>query len=141
MVNLQVAKNDYMMKTKQFIVKSIHFSLALILFFFTFLLFRYETISGIQDVGFRYNYIVTAGFGVLVAFFNRTYNSYLFGYCRIRTLAFAQFLSQFFSLVIVFLSALDGISGKRPGCLSFFCLSLPYLTLVFHSSATGIISN
>jgi len=108
MVNLQVAKNDYMMKTKQFIVKSIHFSLALILFFFTFLLFRYETISGIQDVGFRYNYIVTAGFGVLVAFFNRTYNSYLFGYCRIRTLAFAQFLSQFFSLVIVFLAVSIG---------------------------------
>ena len=105
---MQVAKNDYMMKTKQFIVKSVHFVLTLVLFYLMFLLFRYGTTEGIEDVGFRYNYIVTAGFGVLVAFFNRTYNSYLFGYCRIRTLAFAQFLSQFFSLVIVFLAVSIG---------------------------------
>ncbi len=91
-----------MMKTKQFIVKSIHFIITLILFYLMFLLFRYGKLTGIVDVGFRYNYLVTAGFGILVGFFNRTYNSYLFGYCRIRALAFAQFLSQFFSLFIVF---------------------------------------
>ena len=98
----RVLKNDYAMKFKLFIVKTIHFVITLILFFAMFLLFRYKTISGIQDVGFRYNYIVTAGFGILFAFFNRTYNSYLFGYCRIRTLAFAQVLSQLFSLTIVY---------------------------------------
>ena len=95
-------KSDYMMKTKQFIVKTGHFIVTLILFYLMFLLFRYGRLTEIVDVGFRYNYLVTAGFGVLVAFFNRTYNSYLFGYCRIRTLTFAQFLSQFFSLIIVF---------------------------------------
>lgn len=105
---MQVAKNDYMMKIKQFIVKSVHFLITLVLFYLMFLLFRYGTIEGIQDVGFRYNYIVTAGFGVLVAFFNRTYNSYLFGYCRISTLAFAQFLSQFFALFIVFFAVSIG---------------------------------
>ncbi len=102
METTRALKNDYMMKTKQFIVKTIHFVITLALFFIMFLLFRYRTISGIEDVGFRYNYIVTAGFGVLVAFFNRTYNSYLFGYCRIRTLAFAQVLSQLFSLTLVY---------------------------------------
>ena len=102
METTRVLKNDYVMKTKLFIVKTIHFVITLVLFFTMFLLFRYSTISGIQDVGFRYNYIVTAGFGILFAFFNRTYNSYLFGYCRIRTLAFAQVLSQLFSLTLVY---------------------------------------
>ena len=93
---------DYVMKTKQFIVKTGHFLVTLLLFYLMFLLFRYGKLTNILDVGFRYNYLVTGGFAILVAFFNRTYNSYLFGYCRIRTLAFAQFLSQFFSLIIIF---------------------------------------
>ena len=98
-----VVKNDYMMKTKQFIAKSIHFLISLGLFFWAWRLFcRYE-IPTENDIASRYNYIVTAGFGILVLFFSRTYNSYLFGYCRIRTLAFAQFLSQFFSLGIVYI--------------------------------------
>ncbi len=99
---MQNMKSDYLMRTKLFFIKAVHFSLLLVLFYLTFLLFRYGTVTGLQDIGFRYNYIVTAGFGILVAFFNRTYNSYLFGYFRIRTLAFAQFLSQLFSLAIVF---------------------------------------
>ena len=99
---METIKNDYMVKTKRFIVKSVHFVITVVLFYFTFLLFRYGRVSGIRDVGFRYNYLVTIGFAALVIFFNRTYNSYLFGYCRIRTLAFAQFLSQFFSMVIVY---------------------------------------
>lgn len=108
MDNMQVAKNDYMMKTKQFIVKSVHFIVTMVLFYLMFLLFHYGKITGIQDVGFRYNYIVTLGYAVLVGFFNRTYNSYLFGYSRIRTLAFAQFLSQFFSLGIIFFAVSIG---------------------------------
>ncbi len=123
MENMQtIAKNDYMMKTKQFIAKSIHFIITLGLFYLTFLLFRYGMIAGIQDVGFRYNYIVTGGFGILVLFFNRTYNSYLFGYCRIRTLAFAQFLSQFFSLVIVFFGVCIGWNQWRAPWLFFALL-------------------
>ena len=102
METTRVQKNDYMMKTKQFIVKSIHFFFTVGLFYLMFVIFHYGKLSGIQDVGFRYNYIVTGGFAILVAFFNRTYNSYLFGYCRIRTLAFAQILSQLFSLTVIF---------------------------------------
>ena len=99
---METMRNDYMMKTKQFIVKSIHFIVTLILFYIAFLLFRYERLTGIIDVGFRYNYFVTAGFAIITGFLNRTYTSYLFGYCRIRTLAFAQFLSQFFSTSIMY---------------------------------------
>ena len=102
METTRALKNDYMMKTKQFIVKTIHFCFTVGLFYLMFLMFRYGKLNGIQDVGFRYNYIVAGGFAILVAFFNRTYNSYLFGYCRIRTLAFAQILSQLFSLTIIF---------------------------------------
>lgn len=102
METTRAQKNDYMMKTKQFIVKSIHFFFTVGLFYLMFVIFRYGKLSGIQDVGFRYNYIVTGSFAILVAFFNRTYNSYLFGYCRIRTLAFAQILSQLFSLTVIF---------------------------------------
>ena len=98
----KASKSDYIMKTKQFIVKTIHYLITVGLFYLMFLMFRYGTLSGIEDVGFRYNYIVTGGFAILVAFFNRTYNSYLFGYCRIRTLSFAQILSQLFSMTIIF---------------------------------------
>ena len=97
-------QNDYMMKTKMFAVKALHFTLTVVLFFITFILFRYGKLTGIQDVGFRYNYFVTLGFAVITGFFNRTYNSYLFGYMRIRTLALSQFLSQFFALIITYLS-------------------------------------
>ena len=86
------AKNDYMMKTKQFIGKSIHFLITVVLFYGAWILFCHQLPGG-SDIATRYNYIIAGAFGVLVLFFNRTYNSYLFGYCRIRTLAFAQFLS------------------------------------------------
>ena len=105
---LLAQKNDYKMKTKQFIVKTIHFLITLGLFYLAFLFFRYGGFPQEQDPEFRYNYIVTAAFGILVLFFNRTYNSYLFGYCRIRSLAFAQVLSQFFSLGIVYFGVCIG---------------------------------
>ena len=102
MDHIQAEKNDHTMKIKQFIMKLFHFLVSVGLFYLMFLLFRYEKLTGIVDVGFRYNYIVTGAFAVMITFFNRTYNSYLFGYFRIRTLAFAQFLSQFFSLGLIY---------------------------------------
>ena len=102
MDSMKTANRDNTMKVKLFIVKLVHYLVSLGLFYLMFLMFRYEKITGIRDVGFRYNYFITAAFGILVGFFNRTYNSYLFGYFRIRTLAFAQFLSQFFSLGLIY---------------------------------------
>lgn len=71
-----------MAKIRMFCVKTIHFLLTCGLFFAGWLLFRYHGFSQIKDAGFRYagfryDYIVTAGFSVLLVFFNRTYNSYL----------------------------------------------------------------
>lgn len=116
--------NDYKMKTKQFIVKSIHFFVTLIFFYVFFLLFRYDRITGIHDIAFRYNHIVTIGFAVSVAFFNRTYNSYLFGYSRIRTLALAQFLSQLFPLMIVYFGVCIGWNKWKAPWLFFLLLLL-----------------
>ena len=95
---------EYVKKIKLFIFKAAHFLLTVILFYFTFLIFRYNEFPLVKDVGFRYNYFVTGGFILALLFFNHTYNSHLFGYSRIRTLVFAQFLSQMFSTAIVYLS-------------------------------------
>ena len=71
-------------------------------FFVAWTLFRYHSIHVTREIGFRYNYFVVLGYSVILFFFNRTYNAYLLGYSRIRTLIFAQTLSQFFSVVIVY---------------------------------------
>jgi len=128
METARASKNDYKMKTKQFIVKMIHFFITVGLFYLTFLLFRYGSLSGMQELGFRYNYIVAVGFAALVAFFNRTYNSYLFGYSRIRTLAFAQILSQLFALTLIYFSVSIGWSQWKTPWL-FLILLLVYILL------------
>ncbi len=120
-----IMHKDCVMKVKQFILKALHYIITVVLFYYTFLLFRYDGVPNFQDVGFRYNYLVTAGFGVLVLFFNRTYNAYLFGYSRIRTLAFAQCLSQFFSMgIIYFVVSLGWNHWRIPGY--FMALMLIY---------------
>ena len=92
-------KNSY----KLLFIKLIHLLLSVGLFYVTWLLFRYGTLTGMDKYGFRYNYYVAALYGVLLYWFNRTYNAYLFGYSRIRTLVFGQFLSQFFSLILTYI--------------------------------------
>ena len=108
-----------------FIVKSCHFLITCVLFYLMFLLFRYGKLTGIKDAGFRYNAFVTILFGTPVGFFNRTYNSFLFGYSRIRTLAFAEFLSQFFSLGIVYFSVSIGWNQWKAPWL-FLALAVIY---------------
>ena len=84
-------------------VKLIHFCLTLALFYVFWMLFRYHGFHVANRYGFRYNYYILAGYAVLLLFFNRTYNSYLLGYSRIRTLVFSQFIAQTFSLAIIYL--------------------------------------
>lgn len=86
----------------------VHFVLTLITFYICWLLFRYHTLNVTMTRGYRYNYFVLLGYGALLVFFNRTYNSYLFGYARIRMLIFKQFLSQFFSVAIIYLAVSFG---------------------------------
>lgn len=82
--------------------KYAHFILAIILFYFAWLMFRYGKLSGLDKYGFRYNYFMAVMFAMLFLFFARTYNAYMVGAFRIRRLVFNQVLSQFFALGIIY---------------------------------------
>ena len=114
--------DDYRIKLKMFCLKALHFILTVAIFYVVWLYFRYDGFPRVKDVGYRYNYFVAAGFALQFAFFNRTYNSYLFGYSRIRTLAMAQFLSQLFSVGIIYFLVSIGWNHFESPVL--FCLML-----------------
>ncbi len=86
--------------------KVLHLTLSIGLFFLFFLLFRYGKLAKPGEMsgysGFRYNYFVAIGYGVILVFFTRTYNAYLLGYMRTRQLLFGQFISQLFSLALIY---------------------------------------
>ncbi|MBQ6426525.1 MAG: exopolysaccharide biosynthesis polyprenyl glycosylphosphotransferase [Clostridia bacterium] len=84
------------------LIKILHIVATLALFYAFWILFRYHGFIVERTRGFRYNIFVLIGYGILLIFFNRTYNSYLLGYMRVSTLAFSQFLAQLFSLFIMY---------------------------------------
>ncbi|MCR5073559.1 MAG: exopolysaccharide biosynthesis polyprenyl glycosylphosphotransferase [Clostridiales bacterium] len=84
------------------IIRFFHFLLSIIFFYIAWIWFRYHSFHVQADRGFRYNYYVLIVYGVLLLFFNRTYDSYLIGYKSPGGLVFSQFLSQFFSLTLVY---------------------------------------
>lgn len=100
-------KNTYKLQG----TKLLHLALSVALFYVFWLLFRYHALSGMSSYGFRYNYFAAAGYCVLLYWFSRTYNAYLLGYSRIRTLVFGQFLSQCFSLALIY--AVASLSWSR----------------------------
>ncbi len=127
----QLAAHKYnVMNSKQFLMKTFHFSLTVVLFYFAWLIFRYSdsTLTKQTDVGVRYNYIITAGFAVLLGIFNRTYRTYLFGYKKIRLLAFTQFVSQVFALGLVYIAVSIGWN-KWKSLLVFLMLVVIYLVI------------
>ena len=81
-------------------LKLVHYLACVVLFYFCWILFRYGTYA-LKGVGYRYNYYVAIGYAVFLLLFNRTYNAYLLGFVRVRSLIFSQFLAQFFSVVII----------------------------------------
>ena len=83
------------------LIKYLHLVLSVLLFFAFWIWFRYPD-GNIIWYGFRYNYFVALGYGVLLMWFNGVFNSYTLGYFRIRSLAFSQTLADFFSLVITY---------------------------------------
>ena len=128
---------DYSMKIKMFFIKAVHYVLSIGVFYWAWTLFRYQGLSPVDSISYRSNYLVTGGYAVLILFFNRTYNSYLFGYSRIRSLAFAQFLSQLFSLVILyFIVSIVWNHFQSP--VVFFALIVIYL---FVDVAFSCVSN
>ena len=82
-------------------VKIFHLVVVITLFYMFWLLFRYQTLKPGFGRGFRYNYYVLIGYSVLLLFFARTYNAFLYGYNRIRELVFANFISQLFSVGVI----------------------------------------
>lgn len=89
-------------------IKLIHFIISIALFWVFWMLFRYGLVLQNPDTGFRYNYFAAAGYGILLLFFYRTYNSYLLGYNRIRELVISEFLSQFFTIAIIYVAVSFG---------------------------------
>ena len=81
-----------------------HYALCIALFAYGWFVFRYHGNININDIGFRYNYLVVIFYAVSLLFFYRTYNAYMFGYNRIRSLLFSQITSQIFSITGVYLA-------------------------------------
>ena len=89
---------------KMFLIKALHFIVSVGLFILFFIFFRYGRLTDLESWNFRYNYYVMIAYAVFLLFFNRTYNSYLFGFLRIRAMVFGQILSQGFSLTILYIA-------------------------------------
>lgn len=98
-------KKEYRKSSALLSLKILHFILIVGTFFFAWIWFRYGEWPDTSVKGFRYNSYITIGYGAALYFLSRTYNTYLLGYSRIRTLAFSQFLAQLFSVVIIYVIA------------------------------------
>ena len=83
-------------------IKFIHWLVTVAAFGVFWLVFHYPNLNLHITRAFRYDIFIVLGYGVLLIWFNKTFNSYTLGYFRIRSLAFSQTLSDFFSLVIIY---------------------------------------
>ncbi|MCR4605431.1 MAG: sugar transferase [Eubacterium sp.] len=84
------------------LAKVLHMAISIAIFYLSWLLFRYGALSFRGDIAYRYNYYVCVGYGVILFFFNKTYNAYLLGFSRIRSLAMSQFFAQVFSVGAIY---------------------------------------
>ena len=118
---------------KMLLIKCAHYLLDIILFFLAFLWFRYGTFKfeGFELIGFRYNYFVTLGYALLLYWFEKTYNSNLFGFSRIRYIALSQFLAQFFAVVTAYVAVCIG--------WKHYVAPLPFINLLVIQAAIDIL--
>lgn len=84
------------------IAKLIHFAVCTALFAYGWFMFRYRGVFDPSEIGFRYNYFVIIAYAGVLLFFCRTYNAYMLGYNRIRSLLFSQITSQTFSIAGIY---------------------------------------
>ena len=105
-------------------LKLLHFGISLALFYVFWLLFRYHRLNVARTSRFRYNYFILGAYAAILFFFIRTYNAYLFGYTRIRTMVFAQVISQVFSVLIIFVSVTIGWQKVRRPWVFLILLAL-----------------
>ena len=97
-----ITRVEFQNKLKMLAIKLLHFGLSLFLFAIAWMAFRYHGVIDMTAPGFRYNVFAVLLYGVISFFFLRTYDSYLLGYRRVRTLIGAQILSHVFSLAILY---------------------------------------
>ena len=103
-MSLIQSKREESQKMSIFILlKLAHYGLMVLAFYAVWIFFRYGRFTDLPSRGFRYNYFVGIIYAVILFAFDRTYNSYLLGYSRMRNMVFAHFLSQFFSAGIMWL--------------------------------------
>lgn len=121
-------------------IKLLHFLASVLIFFIFWLLFRYGTlhVADMSHTGFRYNFLVLAGYGAVLFFFTRTYNTYLLGYSRIRMLAFSEALAQFLTVVIIYFVVSIGWNHFQPvwALLAMFILQC-LVDVLWAYNATG----
>ena len=86
------------------LIKYLHCLVTVAVFFAFWLRFRYPNGNWHITRAFRYDIFIFLGYAALLVWFNRTFNSYVLGYFRIRSLAFSQFLSDFFSIIIIYVA-------------------------------------
>lgn len=120
-------------------LKSLHFIISVALFWVFWMLFRYGNLFPERDVAYRYNHIVTFSYAIGLFFFNRTYNSYLMGYSRIRDLVFRQTLSQFLTIFIIYIGVSLGWSHWHSPILFLIMFVLQFVVNILWSYlANGI---
>ena len=108
-------------------VKLYRYIFDVMLFYLSWIWFRYGRLFDLPSRGFRYNYYVTIGYAVLLMYFVRTYNGNLLGYARIRSLVFAQTLSKLFSVGIVYIAVSFGWHRLRNPLIFVFLVVLQLL--------------
>ena len=84
------------------LIKYLHWVLTVIIFALFWFRFRYPSGAVPVNRAFRYNIFVIVFYGAMLGWFEKTFNAYTLGYFRIRHLAFSQFLSDFFSIIILY---------------------------------------
>ena len=85
-------------------VKLYRYIFDILLFYIAWILFRYGSLTDLDPYGFRYNYYVTIAYAIVLLYFVRVYHGNLLGYTRIRSLLFAQALSQIFSVSAIYVA-------------------------------------
>jgi len=93
-------ENSYRLR----LIKYVHWLVTVAIFFVFWLRFRYPNGNWHVTRAFRYDIFIFLGYAALLVWFNKTFNSYVLGYFRIRSLTFSQFLSDFFSVIIIYVA-------------------------------------
>ena len=115
------ARKAFRNNLKMRLLKLLHLGLCVFMFAAAWFYFRYRGFPGVEVIGFRYNFLAIGGYAVLILFFYRAYNAYMFGYSRARSLLFAQFTSQFFTVAILY-AAVSAAWGRFDNPLVFVLL-------------------